>query len=289
MCLFVSVLTGKFILYVDSLGLISPSEILTRIEQKPEFTLPLLHSSLPLFFIFPCPQDWERDMDYTLSDMLVFDGNGIVMDTAVFFVVGRLHQKRGVDHAAFVMIALSAATYTSWSYTFRFLQHSVTLYEMHCRWPWQLWVFLLLVLVLSVFVVERHATELYRQCRLGQKLTEMVLATLLFLAPQAWHPFFHFHHWLAGWFIGMHANLDTWWSAATMAWCWGQYLNGVAVYGRDPQLTCAYGYFVSVDQGCSYLDCYRHQVTDAITNETETVYEAMPQPDWRNCSNPYHP
>ena len=234
-------------------------------------------------------KDWERDLDYTLLDMLVYDGNLVVLDTVVFFVMGRLHRKRGVDHLAWMGLSWLSATYTSWSYTFSFLQHSATLYEMHCRWPWQLWTFAILLVVLGAFLVVRHVLHFYHKAQLSLKLVEIAVTLFLFVLPQALNANFHFHHYAAGWLLGIHANADTWWSRATMAWCWGQYINGIAVYGRDPPLTCGYAYYVSIDQTCPYLDCYVHQITTS-TNETQTVYNDLPTPDWRNCSSSaYHP
>lgn len=64
--------------------------------------------------------------------------------------------------------------------------------------------------------------------------------------------------------------------------CWGLYIEGVAVYGRDPTLTCAYSYFLSTEGSCPYMRCY-YQPTGDNTTETH-VYQPMETPDWRNCS-----
>jgi hypothetical protein len=104
-------------------------------------------------------------------------------------------------------------------------------------------------------------------------------------------PYFHLHHWYSGFLLGMHCNFNVWWSRAAMAWCWGMYINGIAVYGRDPVLTCEYAYFLSVDQHCPYVQCYvdalKEQVNHTVNNHT--VHEMVPV-DWRNCSSTdYHP
>ena len=93
----------------------------------------------------------------------------------------------------------------------------------------------------------------------------------------------------AGWLIGMHCNFDVWWSRAAMAWCWDMYINGIAVYGRDPILTCEYAYFLSMDNHCPYMKCY----TEAMQHKNETghsnVTEMIPV-DWRNCTaEGFHP
>ena len=74
-----------------------------------------------------------------------------------------------------------------------------------------------------------------------------------------------------------------------MAWCWGMYINGIAVYGRDPILTCEYAYFLSMDNHCPYMKCY----TEAMQHKNETghsnVTEMIPV-DWRNCTaEGFHP
>ena len=65
-----------------------------------------------------------------------------------------------------------------------------------------------------------------------------------------------------------------------MAWCWGIYVNGIAVYGRDPVLTCEYAYFLTIDNRCPYISCYLEGLADV--NNTD-VKEMVPV-DWRNCS-----
>eukprot|EP00536_Pseudo-nitzschia_multiseries_P015742 jgi/Psemu1/292184/fgenesh1_pg.942_\ len=77
------------------------------------------------------------------------------------------------------------------------------------------------------------------------------------------------------------------WSQLAMAWCWGMYVNGIAVYGRDPVLTCEYSYFLTIDNRCPYIACYLEGLADVNnTNITEMV-----PVDWRNCSatEGFHP
>ena len=117
------------------------------------------------------------------------------------------------------------------------------------------------------------------------KVIELLLCVVVFVVPLLTSPYFHLHHWFAGWLFGMHCNFDIWWSRAVMAWSWGAYINGVAVYGRDPVLTCEYAYFLSLDQECPYIQCY----VDGIANETTALVDEMIPPDWRNCSaQTYH-
>jgi hypothetical protein len=113
---------------------------------------------------------------------------------------------------------------------------------------------------------------------------EVVLTFALFLTPQVTNSQFEFHHWFAGLLFGMHANYDTWWSRATQAWCLGQYINGLAVWGRDPTLTCGYAFYISTRQHCTRLDYgtfwLDEESNECWTGSTLADYDA---PDWRHC------
>lgn len=66
----------------------------------------------------------------------------------------------------------------------------------------------------------------------------------------------------------------------TMAWCWGMYVNGIAVYGRDPVLTCEYSYFLTIDNRCPYISCY----LEALQDHNQTKIKEMVPVNWMNCS-----
>lgn len=225
-------------------------------------------------------QEFENDSSYTVPDMVLYDGHAILMDTMVFFVVGRLYQQRGVDHLAWIAMAFLSGLFSSGETKFKFLQNSVTLYSMHCIWPWQLWLFVVVVIALCGLLIFKHVQYLHDRQLLLMKATEMSLCVLLFLVPPMTSPYFHFHHWFAGWLVGMHCNIDVWWSRLTMAWCWGAYINGIAVYGRDPLLTCGYSFYLSYGDHCPYLQCY----IDAMHNKSHSHYKPMVPQDWWNCT-----
>ena len=212
--------------------------------------------------------------------MILHEGQPILMDTLFFFIVGRLYRQRGVDHIAWLSTMLASGLFTSLETYVPFLQNSVTLYAMHCIWPWKLWVFVIGVITLCSAIVVLHIRQLIQDNLLAMKIFEMSLCILLFMLPPMSSPYFHFHHWFAGWLVGMHCNLDTWWSRLTMAWCWGAYINGIAVYGRDPLLTCGYAFYLSWSNRCPYLQCY----VDEMKNHTHGNYQIMEPQDWRNCS-----
>lgn len=229
--------------------------------------------------------DLEHDTEYSYNDMILYDGPQIVLDIVGFFVLGRLYKKKiGVDHLAFLLVMLASSIYVSLANKVNWFQHSFTLYEVHCTWPWQLFVFVAVVVPLSCIVIFKHVQYSVRARVVGMKLIEIAICVMLFLLPQVSHDNFHLHHWYVGWLVGMHCNFDTWWSRATMAWCWGLYVNGIAVYGRDPLQTCDYAFYISKDTRCSFLSCFMHQEVGPH-NETHTVYNTPVELDWRNCSS----
>jgi len=235
----------------------------------------LVHSVVSRYFD-------DRDQSLTMAQIVKFDGDNIVRDCVVFFVVGRMWRQCGVDHMAFVGTALLANVYFESQNYMGFLQHSLTLYEMNCTWPWELWVFVSVLIPAVAVMVAAHVVRAYRTRVLVMKLIELALCVLFFMAPMMSSNYFHLHHWYGGWLLGMHANFDTWWSRFAMAWCFGMYVNGIAVYGRDPVLTCEYAYFLTMDLRCPYVSCYLEALQHP-ENATDVV-EMIPV-DWRNCSS----
>lgn len=213
--------------------------------------------------------------------MLLYDSSSIILDIMSFYVVGRLFKKRGLDHLSWILTSWLAAFYMSFETTFSFLRYSVSLFEMHCLWPWKLWLFVAILIPLVSIIVIKHVQYAVERQLLVVKLVELTLSIVFFLVPVVSDPNFHFHHWYAGFLVGCHANFDVWWSRATMAWFWGMYIQGVGVYGRDPILTCAYAYYISADESCPYMSCYMQPSDD---NSTKPHYQPLERPDWRNCS-----
>ena len=227
--------------------------------------------------------DYDRNM--TLWYTWMFEGDLIVRDCIVFFVVGRMWKMPGVDHLAFVGAIIAANVYyESQNYMF-FLQHSLTLFEMHCKWPWQLWAFVAILIPTIGSLVFAHVVRAYRTRILVMKLIEMALCIVFFMLPMLPSKYFHLHHWYAGFLLGMHCNMDIWWSRFAMAYCWGMYINGIAVYGRDPVLTCEYSYFLTLDQRCPYISCYLEALQHPKNDTDHPPVQEMVAADWRDCSS----
>lgn len=257
--------------------------------------------------------DWEHDTRLHLYDMFVYESQSILLDIIVFFTIGRMWQGTqtsiasgagnnhrmptrrgtttdclGIDHGAWIAVASLAIFYPSFISTLSFLQHSVTLYEIHCLWPWQLYLYILLMIPAIGYIIFQHVVYAFQRKVVMVKLLEMATTVLLFLVPPLQSNFFHFHHWFAAWLVGMHCNYHgNWWSTYVQAWCWGCYINGIAVWGRDPVLTCGYAFYMSAEQSCPYLACYIEE-TSHPQNHTNPHKPMLP-PDWRNCSaDTYH-
>ena len=152
----------------------------------------------------------DRDAGLKVSHIWRYEADLIVRDCFVFFVVGRLWEKPGIDHLAWMGTAFLANVYFESQNFVWFLQHSVTLFQMHCIWPWELWVFALVLVVASAGLVLAHAIKAWRDELVVAKLTEVGLCVLFFMAPMVTSNYFHLHHWYAGWLMGMQFNYDVW-------------------------------------------------------------------------------
>lgn len=156
---------------------------------------------------------------------------------------------------------------------------SLSLYQIHCVWSWKVWLAgILFIMPFAGIIILYHVIYSIQDGVFARKVIEIVMCAVFFLVPYILHPSFHLHHWYMGFIFGMQCNLDVWWSRMSMAWFWGLYINGIAVYGRDLILTCAYPFYQSTDLKCSYMDCYRPDMDqDKISNSS--YYKPMPEPN----------
>ena len=79
----------------------------------------------------------------------------------------------------------------------------------------------------------------------------------------------------------MISNAPEWWTRSFQAYCLGSYLNGIAVYGRDPILGCKYAFYQSTNMRCDYMQCYTAGAGNATGSEE---YKDFLEPDWRLCN-----
>lgn len=225
----------------------------------------------------------DYDKHLLLSDILRFHGSEIIGDSIIFYLVGRLWRQRGVDHLGWILPIILCNAYFEIQHKFDWLQHSISMYTMHCIWPIQTWIYAIIVVSISSLIILLHLNRAYRNRVILTTLMEMFLSILFFVAPSASSKYFHLHHWFGGWLLGMHFNFDVWWSRAAMAYSWGMYINGIAAFGRDPLLTCEYALFTSIGNGCPFIRCYLDSLNDVNNTSHHNVTEMIPA-DWRDCS-----
>ena len=204
-------------------------------------------------------QDSERDTDYSIQQMILYDMNHISLDIIVFFMIGRLYNQRGVDYLSWIVPCICSSSLLLCGATrFPSLRHTFTAYDIHCFWTWQMYVIILGIFVpLVIGTIGKHihyaAYSRSAEYTLLQKLFELCITLLIWFVPYMSHPFFHLHHWYYAWLFGMHCNFNIWWSKLTMSILWGIYIHGIAVWGRDPILSCAVSLYRSQNGQCPFL------------------------------------
>ena len=201
----------------------------------------------------------KRDETYDLYKLIVYEGRPIAGDIVIFFIVGRLYEAPSMDRLAFVVPLLVTALGQSWGAThLTDLQHSITLQELKCEWTWPMYLLVVGVcLPLLGSLCVAHCKEAVRREIGLRALVELCATGIVCFVPYGVlsdKRFFHLHHWYYAWFLAMHCNLHgKWWSDLAMSVLWGIYINGVAIFGRDPVLSCSLALYESQSQECPYL------------------------------------
>ncbi|KAL7441140.1 hypothetical protein ACHAXM_010308 [Skeletonema potamos] len=224
---------------------------------------------------------WEIDDSYTITDFVRYDFTTVLFDMLFFFVVGRMYDSRVDIDKLFLwgMFIALGCIYPSIANDFAFLRHSLSMYDMMCNWPMILFAYVVTLLVLAVLLVGGLLRSHYRRMVMISRCIESVMLACIFILPVASNSNFHLHHWFGMWFVGMQANAPEWWSRAFQAYCLGSYINGIAVYGRDPILGCNLAFYRSTNANCPYMSCYE----EAGGNGTHH-YKSFVYPDWRTCN-----
>jgi len=211
----------------------------------------------------------------------LLDFTTVLFDMLFFFVVGRMYDSRVDIDKLFLwgMFIALGCIYPSIANDFAFLRHSLSMYDMMCNWPMILFAYVVTLLVLAVLLVGGLLRSHYRRMVMISRCIESVMLACIFILPVASNSNFHLHHWFGMWFVGMQANAPEWWSRAFQAYCLGSYINGIAVYGRDPILGCNLAFYRSTNANCPYMSCYE----EAGGNGTHH-YKSFVYPDWCTCN-----
>ena len=213
----------------------------------------------------------------------LYDLPSVILDLLFFYFVGRLYQPHspGID-VLFpwgIFIFLGSIYHSVASNYFEFLKHSLSMYEIMCDWPVILFIYAFALLAIALVLVVAHIRSHWHRGVLISRLMEGAALFCIFMLPYFSNDNFHLHHWYGMWWLGMQSNAPEWWSRSFMAYCLGSYINGIAVWGRDPILGCNYAFYLSTNMECSFMACYEKMAS----NETE-LYKPFVAPNWRTCN-----
>ena len=127
---------------------------------------------------------------------MTYDLQHMCLDVIAFFFIGRMFQKEGVDSLLPNLIPMIVgAIIPSLETYFSFLHHSVSMYEINCAWPWELFIFAIFLIILTLSIVCVHMSYMHCHVILLSRLLEITASFVLFLVPIVSNPNFHFHHW----------------------------------------------------------------------------------------------
>jgi len=225
----------------------------------------------------------ECDRRYTFELFLRQDFHMVVFDLLTVFLVGRLGTESAlpVDSLSFSILLFAGGLLPSIFNEIDFLQVSLSMYTVMCTWQWETFVFMsgLVLILLAIVILHLHFL-LRRMQRAAQVriVAELLVISAIFIIPRAVRPSFHAHHWYTAWLAALFCRLPRWWSRSPQAFFLGYYLNGIAVYGRDPVLMCEAAYDSAYYLGCAWFRSCVWRVGN---------YTAAPrfiEPNWRTCT-----
>jgi hypothetical protein len=267
-------------------GAPQPDASLTLID---EIGLKMLSFFVIVFIMIGCARflncnvfGLECDDGYTLQLFFRQDFHKVVLDLVFLFLVGRLSTSSclPINSAAFVAIVLIGAIAPSWWTGISFMHHSVSLYDMSCNWTAGTWITMIFVLGVIATIGALHIRSFISSTTQAEKMravAEGAVLVSIFLLPRIFESGFHMHHWYTMWFLALTCRCPTLWSRGTQAFLIGGYINGVAVYGRDPVLACQAAYDLAYGQQCMFLT---HCTVETAAGPAPTTYTP---PDWRGC------
>lgn len=234
---------------------------------------------------------FECDLDYDIKLFARQDLHTLVFDVGTLFCIGRMgtDSPMPVDSVAFLALACLGALYPSVVSVFDFAQHSMSLYTVLCVWPPLTWVMACVIVSVILFFAALHLRFICTLARSEQVrlLAEVIFVVLVFVVPFAIEPGFHAHHWYVSWLLALVCRFPRIWSRSAQAFLLGGYINGIAVWGRDPMLACQAAYDFASHGKCPWLqECTFTQTYTTVDNVTVTYVAPAyyREPDWRTCT-----
>jgi hypothetical protein len=230
--------------------------------------------------------DLEYDSDYGMDDFLTYDVNEVVLDLLFLYAASGMYARPAVDQPVFVGFAACNAFVISITNQIPAMQVSFSLFEMHCHWSRWTWFFLSCFGSIAAVVLVVHLRFLSAHPKIAKRAGLQLLITfVIFWVPHLRDGDFHIHHWFWSWFLASQCTFDPWWSRATQAWLLGGYINGIAVYGRDPILVCEDAYYRSRNAQCAFV---KHLDHCHLPGQNLTVRITADVADWWTCTGDYH-
>ena len=160
---------------------------------------------------------FEHDVNYTITNFFLYDGHGVLLDSVVYFYVGRIYSLRGVDSlfpwAIFVFIGAAVPSILSET----LFKYSLSTYDIRCRWPTHIFIIAGIILCVASFTIFMHGLSWYRHRIIISRFLQLGFSFVIFVFPIMSDQSFHPHHWFLAWLLGMHANLPKWWSVLTLS------------------------------------------------------------------------
>lgn len=248
----------------------------------------LLFSAMALTRLLVCDTfNLQCDEGYTLQLFFRQDFHKVVLEISFLFVIGRLAASSclPVNSLAFAAVILVSALMPSWWNELSFMKHSLSMYQMACSWTAMTWVFAFLILGVIVTFGALHLFHFLSTSGRPEQIraiAELVVILCIFVLPRAFESGFHMHHWYAMWLLALFCRNPTLWSRGVQAFLIGGYINGIAVYGRDPVLACQAAYDMSYSQQCNFL-----MMCTWNTTSPAPIPGVYTPPNWRTCSGDY--
>ncbi|GMI24545.1 hypothetical protein TeGR_g5531 [Tetraparma gracilis] len=173
---------------------------------------------------------WNEDLD--MEEFVDHHFWDTLSDVTLIYIVGRLHYRRGVDCANFLLPFFFGACV--WELIGKNPQLSKNLSCISECWTPLTYVVFLSFMALVLAVLGLHLYKMWKDSLLPGRLFEMLLIFGLTLAPVAGNESFHLHHWTWAWLGALVFNLRFSWSFGAQGFMVGMYANGIGIWGRDP-------------------------------------------------------
>ena len=178
---------------------------------------------------------WGSTWDESLNIDTFVEHNfwDTITDSTLIYLVGRLHYRRGVDCANFLVPLFFGACVWELIGTHPELSKNLSCIDCWTSLTWVVFVGFMLI-ILAILIL--HVIKMQNDELLPGRAFEIVAIIGLTLGPLVGNDDFHLHHWCWAWLGALVFNLRYPWSFATQGFMVGMYANGIGIWGRDPVL-----------------------------------------------------